>query len=227
MSAKAPRELMFFFDVDNTLLDNDRAKADMEAQLLGVLGQEGSKRFWELYEEVRKEESVVSYPKTIARFEQEWPDKVAAYHAANIVNGLPYEEYLFPGTVAALRHVSGMGDVAILSDGDPDYQPRKIARAGLSRIVGFKDVLVFVDKQEHLLALMQQMPARYYVLVDDKESILANAKTIMGEKLTTVWVQQGHYAHDPKFYREPAPDITLASIGDMSRLKKSDFLREG
>ena len=61
-------ELMFFFDVDNTLLDNDRAKADMEAQLLGVLGQEGSKRFWELYEEVRKEGGVVSYPKTIARF---------------------------------------------------------------------------------------------------------------------------------------------------------------
>ena len=131
---------MFFFDVDNTLLDNDRAKADMEAQLLEVLGQEGSKRFWELYEEVRKEGGRGSYPKTIARFEEEWPDKVAAYHAANIVNGLPYEEYLFPGTVAALRHVSGMGDVAILSDGDPEYQPRKIARAGLSRIVGFKDV---------------------------------------------------------------------------------------
>ena len=168
MTAKSPRELMFFFDVDNTLLDNDRAKADMEAQLLGVLGQEGSKRFWELYEEVRKEGGVVSYPKTIARFEEEWPDKVAAYHAANIVNGLPYEEYLFPGTVAALRRVSGMGDVAILSDGDPEYQPRKIARAGLSRIVGFKDVLVFVDKQEQLLGLMQQLPAQYYVLVDDR-----------------------------------------------------------
>jgi len=227
MSAKAPRELMFFFDVDNTLLDNDRAKADMEAQLLEVLGQAGSKRFWELYEEVRKQEGVVSYPKTIARFEQEWPAKVAAYHAANIVNGLPYEEYLFPGTIAALRRVSGMGDVAILSDGDSEYQPRKIARAGLSRIVGFKDVLVFVDKQEQLLALMQQLPARHYVLVDDKESILANAKTIMGEKLTTVWVQQGHYAHDPKFYREPTPDITLASIGDLTILKKSAFLQEG
>jgi len=120
-----------------------------------------------------------------------------------------------------------MGDVAILSDGDSEYQPRKIARAGLSRIVGFKDVLVFVDKQEQLLALMQQLPARHYVLVDDKESILANAKTIMGEKLTTVWVQQGHYAHDPKFYREPTPDITLASIGDLTILKKSAFLQEG
>ena len=227
MSAKSPRELMFFFDVDNTLLDNDRAKADMEAQLLEVLGQEGSKRFWELYEEVRKEGGVVSYPRTIARFEEEWPDKVAAYHAANIVNGLPYEEYLFPGTVAALRHVSGMGDVAILSDGDPEYQPRKIARAGLSRIVGFKDVLVFVDKQEHLLALMQQLPARYHVLVDDKDRYWLTRRRLWARKLTTVWVQQGHYAHDPKFYREPAPDITLASIGDLCNLKKSDFLREG
>ena len=74
---------------------------------------------------------------------------------------------------------------------------------------------------------MQQLPARYYVLVDDKESILANAKTIMGEKLTTVWVQQGHYAHDPKFYREPAPDITLASIADMSHIEEERFSARG
>lgn len=227
MSAKASRELMFFFDVDNTLLDNDRAKADMEAQLLDVLGQEGSARFWQLYEEVRKEGGVVSYPKTIARFEEDWPDKVAAYHAANIVNSMPYEEYLYPGAIAALRHVSGMGDVAILSDGDPEYQPRKITRAGLSRIVGYSDVLVFLNKQEHLLELTQELPAEHYVLVDDKETILSGAKEILGDKLTTVWVQQGHYAHDPKFYREPAPDITLASIGDLCNLKKSDFLREG
>ena len=62
---------------------------------------------------------------------------------------------------------------------------------------------MFVDKQEHLSGLMQQLTGQYYVLVDDKGLRLANAKTIMGEKLTTVWVQQGHYAHDPKFYREP------------------------
>jgi hypothetical protein len=49
----------------------------------------------------------------------------------------------------------------------------------------------------------------------------------MGDKLTTVWVQQGHYAHDPSLYRDPPPDITLASIGDMIKLKKSDFMRKG
>jgi FMN phosphatase YigB (HAD superfamily) len=139
------------------------------------------------------------------------------------VNGLPYEEYLFPGTIAALKRVSGMGDVVILSDGDPEYQPRKIARAGLAKIVGYDDVLVFLNKQEHLLELTEELPAQHYVLVDDKESILAGAKAILGDKLTTVWVQQGHYADDPKFYREPAPDITLANIGDLSNLKKSDF----
>jgi FMN phosphatase YigB (HAD superfamily) len=227
MSTNSMKELMFFFDVDNTLLDNDRVKADMKAQLLEVLGPEGSVRFWELYEAVRKELGVVSYPVTIKRFEDDWPDKVAAYRAANIVNGMPYEDYLYPGTIAALARVSGMGGVAILSDGDPEYQPRKIARAGLARIVGYKDVLVFVDKQEHLLALIQQLPARHYVLVDDKEAILANAKVIMGDKLTTVWVQQGHYAHDPSLYRDPAPDITLAGIGDLCQLKKGAFVRKG
>jgi FMN phosphatase YigB (HAD superfamily) len=227
MCANKMQDLVFFFDVDNTLLDNDRVKADMKAQLQDVLGPEGSARFWELYEAVRKETGVVSYPLTIKRFEDDWPDKVAAYRAANVVNGMPYEDYVYPGTLAVLARVSGMGDVAVLSDGDPEYQPQKIARAGLASIVGHADVLVFVDKQEHFLALMQQLPAQHYVLVDDKESILANAKTIMGDKLTTVWVQQGHYAHDPSLFRDPPPDITLASIGDMIKLKKSDFMRKG
>ena len=219
------QELVFMFDVDNTLLDNDKSKADMNESLRELLGEAGLKRFWEIYEEVRKELDVVSWPDTLARFKEEWPDKTVAYKVANVINGWPYEEYLYPGTVAALECVTRLGEVAILSDGDVTYQPRKIARAGLAKIVGYSDVLIFTHKQDHLDDIMRQLPGQHYVLVDDKENILAEAKEAIGDQLTTIWVRQGKYARDPARYRKPDPDIVLEEIGDLCELTREDFLR--
>ena len=40
----------------------------------------------------------------------------------------------------------------------------------------------------------RRYPARRYVMVDDKLHILGEMKAIWGERLTTVFVRQGHYA---------------------------------
>jgi FMN phosphatase YigB (HAD superfamily) len=225
MQAKhSKRELVFLLDVDNTLLDNDRAKADMSARLLEILGEKGSKRFWELYEEVRKELDVVSYPETLRRFASEWKDKEAAKRAANLINSFPYKEYVYRGAFDAIRHMEKMGEVAILSDGDSVYQPLKIANAGLAEAVGLEDVLIYTHKETCFEDVTHRLPGDHYVLVDDKENILALAKEVLGRKLTTVWVKQGHYAHDTTHYRKPDPDITLESIAEICKLGKEDFL---
>jgi len=224
MSDKQKHELVFLFDVDNTLLDNDRSKADMQTGLLEILGEQGAKRFWELYEEVRAELDVVSYPQTLERFARSWEDKVIARRAADLIDNWPYRDYVYPGSFPALEHITRMGEVAILSDGDDDYQARKIANAGLTKAVGGPaDVLIYVHKEEQFADVMRRLPGEHYVLVEDKERILANAKGILGDMLTTVWVKQGHYAHDPKQYRKPDPDITLESIGELCGLSKEDF----
>lgn len=224
---KAHNKLVFLLDVDNTLLDNDQSKKDMQAKLLEILGEEGAARFWELYEAVRKEMDVVSYPETLRRFAESWQDKEIARKAADLINNWPYNDYLYPGTMEALEHLTAMGDVAILSDGDEDYQPRKILNAGLTHAVGGPaDVLIFTHKEYSLDDVMRFLPSEHYVLVDDKEKILAGAKEHMGDKLTTVWVKQGHYATDPNFYRKPDPDIVLEKIGELCRLQEGDFGRK-
>jgi hypothetical protein len=59
-------------------------------------------------------------------------------------------------------------------------------------------------------------PADHYVLIDDKLHILTAVKKIWGERVTTVFPKQGHYAFDPKILAEnPAADIELAKIGDL------------
>lgn len=224
MNEAHDQRLVFLLDVDNTLLDNDRAKAAMVAALNDVLGEEGTTRFWELYEEVRKELDVVSFPETLERFAAGWKDKEVARKAADIINNLPYERYVYPGSFPALKHLSTLGEVAILSDGDEDYQPRKIANAGLTAAVGGPaDVLIYTHKETCFEDVMRRLPGRHYVLIDDKEKILAGAKEVMGDCLTTVWVKQGKYAHDPRQYRKPDPDIVLESIGELQGLGTEDF----
>ena len=44
----------------------------------------------------------------------------------------------------------------------------------------------------------RRYPARRYVMVDDKLRILTAMKTIWGDRLTTVFVRQGHYAQRPR-----------------------------
>ena len=78
MADKPKFDLVFLLDVDNTLLDNDRAKADINAALMSLLGGRGTERFWALYEEVRKEFGVVNYPETLKRFADSWEDHAIA-----------------------------------------------------------------------------------------------------------------------------------------------------
>ncbi|MBI2911400.1 MAG: hypothetical protein HYY05_04600 [Chloroflexi bacterium] len=69
-------EFVVLLDVDNTLLDNDLVRADLERDLAGVLGGPDAARFWEVYEEVRAQTDLVNFPETLERFARECADPV-------------------------------------------------------------------------------------------------------------------------------------------------------
>ena len=121
----------FLFDVDNTLLDNDRVRRDLAETIEGIVGPERGRRFWELYEDVRRERDYVDFPHTLQRFHESFPDEPGFPAMADAVLAYPYRSAVFPGAHEVLRRVRTVGPGAILSDGDPVYQPAKIARAGL------------------------------------------------------------------------------------------------
>jgi hypothetical protein len=114
-----------------------------------------------------------------------------------------------------VKHVQQWGTAVILSDGDAVFQPRKVERSGLWRAFDNR-VLIYVHKEQELDDVERFYPADHYVLIDDKLRILAAVKKIWGERVTTVFPKQGHYAHDPKILSEfPPADIKLARIGDL------------
>jgi len=126
----------------------------------------------------------------------------------------PYRAATFPGAHDALRHAMKSGPVAILSDGDPVYQPAKIARAGIPDVID-GPVLVFAHKEDHLEEVLRRVPAERYVLVDDKPRILATVKERLGDRITTLHVCQGRYAHAAEHDDFPDADHTIDAIADI------------
>ena len=228
MSETSPkRRVTFLFDVDNTLIDNDRAKADLSARIAGLLGVAGERRFWELYEEVRHDRGLVNIPLLLARYGDELDadrsltddeHRRLRFALADIVMGFPYGEYLYPGAMAAVRKARTLGPVAVLSEGDATFQPHKIWRTGLDPEVD-GNVLVFDRKLDHLDEMTAAFPADHYVLVEDKPEILTAVKRALGSRVTTVLVRQGKYGKAP-LPRDLPPDMVFQSIGAFA---ESDF----
>jgi FMN phosphatase YigB (HAD superfamily) len=212
--------LVFLLDVDNTLLDNDRVKHDLQTAIARLVAPERASRFWSLYEEVRQEESVVNFPETLRRFRRAFPDESHAEDVDREVLSVAFERYLYPRAIEVIARLWALGDVAILSDGDRVFQPAKIARAGL--LLAMRgNVLVYEHKEDHLAEVQRRFPARHYVHVDDKAALLARTKTGLGSRATTVHIRQGHYASEPP--SGSPPDIAVDRIADLLELDPARF----
>ena len=65
--------IVFLFDVDNTLLDNDRVSADLKQYLANRVGEDHQRRYWALFEELRTELGYADYLGALQRYRTEYP----------------------------------------------------------------------------------------------------------------------------------------------------------
>jgi FMN phosphatase YigB (HAD superfamily) len=122
-----------------------------------------------------------------------------------------------------VAHLKSLGPPVVLSDGDVVFQPRKIQHSGIWDAVDGR-VLIYLHKERVLDHVQRRYPAAHYVMVDDKPNLLAAMKSVLGAKLTTVFVRQGHYALAAQSNAgQPAPDRVIERIGDLQKFGLSDF----
>ena len=137
----------------------------------------------------------------------------------------PFATRLYPDSLDVIEHVSQWGKPVILSDGDVVFQPRKIHRSGIYDAVD-GNVLIYIHKEKELDDVEQRFPAGHYVLVDDKLRILTAVKEIWGDKVTTVFPKQGHYALDTQAIAGlPPADISINRIGELLNFDRSVLLQ--
>jgi len=217
-------EIVFLFDVDNTLLDNDGIEADIGAHLQRQFGVAGRERFWALFEDLRSESGFADYLGAVQRYRLEALQDPRVLELSSFLLEYPFEKRLFPRALETLAHIGEFGRTVILSDGDAVFQPHKIRRAGIWEAVEAR-VLIYVHKERMLQNVQHLYPAERYVMVDDKAGILAAMKEIWGAQLTTVCPQQGHYARASlSMASSPRADMTIEHVAELIDCSYSDFL---
>jgi FMN phosphatase YigB (HAD superfamily) len=212
----AKHQVVSLFDVDNTLLDNDRVVQDMMRYLDREVGHDRQQRYWAIFEELRKELGYADYLGALQRYRVENPRDSHLLAVSSFLVNYPFANRLFPNSLDVLERFQQWGPTVILSDGDVVFQPRKIERSGLQEATA-SNILIYVHKELELDDVESRYPAEHYVLVDDKLRILAAVKKVWGERVTTVFPRQGHYAHDAKeIAKYPAADVTVERIGELA-----------
>ena len=218
-------DFIFLFDVDNTLLDNDRITADLSEYLTRAHDATARDRYWAIFEQLRAELGYADYLGALERYRLEALHDPRILHMACWLIDYPFADRVFPGAFDAVAHVRRWGDPVILSDGDAVFQPRKIERSGLWREFEGR-VLIYIHKERELNDVERWRPARRYVLIDDKLRILDAIKKVWKSRVTTVFPRQGRYAHDPKILSSyPPADIKINRIGDLLACWRSAFTR--
>jgi FMN phosphatase YigB (HAD superfamily) len=213
-----PHPVVTLFDVDNTLLDNDRVAADLARHLEEAFGPASAKRYWEIFEQLRSELGYADYLGALQRYRLVRDHDPRLLGMTYFLVDYPFADRLYPGAMEAIARARSLGPTVILTDGDAVFQPLKIRRSGLYDAVEGR-VLVYIHKEQELHQVERRYPARHYVLVDDKLRILTAVKRVWGDRVTTVFPVQGHYALDAGIRAAyPEPDVTLERIGDLPRI---------
>jgi hypothetical protein len=229
MNRKAPKrsvsaKIVFLFDVDNTLLDNDRVIADLSKYLKREVGPKRARCYWTIFEQLRNQLGYADYLGALQRYRKEYPHDLGLLAVSRFLINYPFANRLFPDSLDVIERVKKWGTAILLTDGDVVFQPRKVDRSGLYEAVD-GHALIYVHKEHELVDVEARYPAVQYVIVDDKLGILAAVKKHWGLRVTTVFVRQGHYALDPKILAAyPAADLSIECIGALMNFDLQNFV---
>lgn len=221
---------VFLLDVDDTLLDNDRFNSDLGARLEHTFGASERDRYWSIYAALRNALGYADYLGSLQKFRDGIEENQALLQMSAFLLDYPFADRLYPHALDTVAHLRTLGRTAVFSAGDIVFQPRKIQRSGIWDAVA-GEVLVSVHKERSLAAMQQHFSARQYVMVDDKPDVLAAIKRVLGNRVCTVFVRQGHYARTAietagafGAVADPPPDFATDTIGDLLDPKFEDFL---
>jgi FMN phosphatase YigB (HAD superfamily) len=216
-------QLVFLFDVDNTLLDNDRVIADLNIYLKREVGAKRAQCYWSIFEELRTQLGYADYLGALQRFRRDYPHDLSLLALSRYLIEYPFAKRLFSESLAVLKHVGRWGPVVLLTDGDVVFQPRKVDRSGLFEAVQ-GNALIYVHKERELADVEARYPSEHYVVVDDKLAILTAIKRIWKSRVTTIFVRQGHYARDPRILaNHPNADVSIDRIGGLLRCQRETY----
>jgi FMN phosphatase YigB (HAD superfamily) len=206
-----PEKIIFLFDVDNTLLDNDHVVSDLMRYLEHEIGSELQQRYWVHFEQLRTELGYADYLGALQRYRLEYPRDSRILAISHYLIDYPFCQPVVPQFVDVIAHAPRWGEPVIVTDGDVVFQPLNIRRAGLMDSFD-SQVLIYIHKGTELDDIAKRYPADHYIFIDDKVRILVAVKEAWNSRVTTVFPRQGDYAMDENEVAKYRPDLVIERI---------------
>jgi len=142
-------DVVFLFDVDNTLVDNDRVTVDLRRHLEREVGAERGQRYWAIFEELRTALGYADYLGALQRYRIEYPRDPHLLMVSRYLINYPFANRLFPESLDVVERCRAQGRAVILTDGDVVFQPRKIERSGIWAAVEGHDRISGAVRHQH------------------------------------------------------------------------------
>src|SRR5512138_1199608 len=108
-------QVVFLFDVDNTLLDNDRVTTDLKRHLEREVGHEREQRYWAIFEQLRDELGYADYLGALQRYRHEHPRDPHVLTVSSFLVNYPFANRLFPASLDVIARFRQWGPVVICS----------------------------------------------------------------------------------------------------------------
>lgn len=213
------KPLVFFVDIDNILLDNERVVREIKHSLIKVLGHGEANYFWKENEELRSKAHLVNFPKVIKKYCTEKHEEACELKLKNIFYIIDFKMAMFPTSYDVLKHLKTMGRVVIFTEGDRLYQKQKIERLELGKLVD--KIYLYRNKSEHIDAVLLAWKNFHPVFIDDRSEKLSAIKK-QHPKTKIVEVCQGHYSNTDHVTHKKL-DKTIESIEEILKLQTADF----
>jgi hypothetical protein len=147
--------VVFLFDVDNTLLDNDQIVNDLRSHLEHEFGLEQSECYWRLFEARRQEIGYADYLDALQQYRLEYPHHPRILKMSSFLIDYPFADRLYPKALEVIHHLRHAGPCVVLSDGDVVFQPRKVERSGILEAVNGQ-ALIYIHKEHELEDVMRR-----------------------------------------------------------------------
>jgi FMN phosphatase YigB (HAD superfamily) len=104
-----PNKVVFLFDVDNTLLDNDRVSTDLRRYLTKEVGPGRAEQYFEIFEALRADLGYSDYLGALQRYRHVHPRDPHLLAVSSFLINYPFANRLFPGSLDAVEHAARFG----------------------------------------------------------------------------------------------------------------------
>lgn len=208
--------MIFFIDFDNTLIDNDKVKKQIEEIISKKYGRNFTNRFLGINKKLRDEKGYVDFPATIKQIAKGENKPKLAKELHDLFHNFNFKDCLFDKTEKVIKHLGSFGQVVIVTEGDRHYQEIKIKSTGIWNLVEGKIEIPIKDKVAHLPEFLKKYPSDTYYFIEDKPEVLKKVYDLYKGKIKTVHVCQGHYS---PICETGIFDITVKSLSELLNVK--------